>query len=351
MRSIARGIGMAAIAAALLGCSSVQSKAQLRVYPPDASNADGYWRFESPEALGLDTAAIRDHQNLCERTGADSCLIAYKGKIVSEWYSPRYKLPVAAMSSTKSIASILIGCLVDSRKIESYDAPVGRFLPGWAGGMKSKVTIRHLLTHTSGISVPQGRSVGFEADKNGFVLGLDIANEPGTSYRYSNEGVQMLSPIIDAASGMPAEEYARRALFEPLGMNDTRLKVDSKNHAWTYADMETSTRDFARIGALVMGNGVFNGRRVVSEQYVRMATRPSAMNPDVGLLWWIMREPESLNGYAAKGYLNTDLYVFPNEKLIIARTQAPKNGYTGQPESAGYEPKAYALFKKMVHKR
>jgi CubicO group peptidase (beta-lactamase class C family) len=72
---------------------------------------------------------------------------------------------------------------------------------------------------------------------------LSLSTDPGTTWVYSNEGVQLLSPILDAAAGEPIQDYAARRLFEPLGMEHTQLKIDSAGHAWTYADMETTPRD------------------------------------------------------------------------------------------------------------
>src|SRR5918997_1960804 len=170
------------------------------------------------------------------------------------------------MSTTKSVTGLLVGMLVDDGKIKSIDEPVCAYLKEWCEGSKGRVTLRHLLTMTSGLPDLHGAShgVGYEGDKNTYVLGLPLAREPGTKWTYSNEGVQLLSPILDKAAGEPIQDYARPRLFEPLGMRETRLHLDSKNHAWTYADMETSARDFARIGLLMLNKGVWQGRRIVS---------------------------------------------------------------------------------------
>ena len=211
--------------------------------PPDG---DGFWQSSDPALLGLDTSAIRDHLALAKASGADAVLVAFRGKIVSEWYSPRYRQPAYTMSSVKSITGLLAGLLVADGKL-SVDDPVSRFIPSWAEGRRGRVTVRHLLTMTSGLArtVEPARSVGFAHDKTAFVLGLEPASEPGSRWDYSNEGVQLLSPILEKAAGVPLQDFARDRLFRPIGMNDTRLQVDGKGHAWTYADAETTLRDFA----------------------------------------------------------------------------------------------------------
>ena len=164
------------------------------------------------------------------------------------------------MSSVKSITGLLVGLLVADGKV-ALDDPVSRFVPEWADGRRGRVTVRHLLTMSSGLTraVEPGKSVGFAADKTGFVVGLEPADEPGTRWEYSNEGVQLLSPILEKAAGMPLHDYARDRLFRPLGMNDTRLRLDAKGHAWTYADAETTLRDFARLGELMRNKGRLAG--------------------------------------------------------------------------------------------
>ena len=141
---------------------------------------------------------------------------------------------------------------------------------GWSEGLRGRVNVRHLLTMTSGLSQARtpGQGVGFVADKNEYVIGLEPVGEPGSRWNYSNEGVQLLSPILEKAAGMPLQDYARDRLFRPLGMDETRLRVDGKGHAWTYADADTSLRDFARLGEMMRNKGRWKGRQVVPEAWV-----------------------------------------------------------------------------------
>ena len=131
------------------------------------------------------------------------------------------------MSSVKSWSGLLTGMLIADGKIKGIDQPASDFLPGWSEGEKAKVTLRHLLTMTSGLKQRLGQgpgpdqSVGFAANKNAFVLGLPLNFPPGERWSYSNEGVQLLSPILEKAAGVPLQDYARTRLFEPLGMTNT----------------------------------------------------------------------------------------------------------------------------------
>jgi CubicO group peptidase (beta-lactamase class C family) len=305
---------------------------------------DGFWQPADPAALGLDPAAIREHLELAKASAADAVLVAYRGKVVSEWYSPRYRTPAFTMSSVKSITGLLAGLLVADGKL-SVDDPVSRFVPGWAEDRRGRVAVRHLLTMSSGLArtVEPSKSVGFARDKNAFVIALEPANEPGSKWDYSNEGVQLLSPILEKAAGMPLQDYARDRLFRPIGMDETRLRVDDEGHAWTYADAETTLRDFARLGEMMRNKGRWRGKSVVPESWVEASTRPCLLNAKYGYLWWLIDDPK---GFAAQGYLDTHCYVFPELELVVARIQA--RPYLFATEE--YAPKALALFKRIVRK-
>ncbi len=305
---------------------------------------DGFWQSADPAALGLDLDAIREHLALAKASGADAFLIAYRGKVVSEWYSPRYRTPAATMSSVKSITGLLAGLLIADGKL-SVDDPVSRFVPGWADGLRGRVTVRHLLTMSSGLArtIEPSKSVGFARDKTAFVIGLEPTSEPGSRWDYSNEGVQLLSPILEKAAGVPLADFARDRLFRPIGMDETRLRVDDKGHAITFADAETTLRDFARVGELMRNKGLWRGRRIVPESWVEESTRPCPLSAQYGYLWWLIDDPK---GFAAQGYLDTHCYVFPELELVVARIQARPYLFATEP----YAPKALALFKRMVRK-
>jgi CubicO group peptidase (beta-lactamase class C family) len=255
--------------------------------PSDVDGSDDFWQVQDPASAGLNLEALREYGQLCERTHADAYLVVYKGKIVAEGYAKGYAkgyvVPMATMSSVKSITALLVGMLVADGKIASIDDPVWKYLPQWHDGNRAKVTIRHLLTMTAGLKNRSGTqgadaSVGCVSDKDAHVMALPLTYEPGKQWAYSNEGAQLLSPILDKAAGIPIQEYARTRLFEPLGMKQTSLRVDGKNHAWTYADAKTTLRDFARIGMLMMNDGQWAGKQIVPASWVH----------DCGFLWpWL----------------------------------------------------------------
>jgi CubicO group peptidase (beta-lactamase class C family) len=309
--------------------------------PGAARPAADDWRIADAAAMGMDTSALAAHRRLCEQSGADACVVARRGAIVQEWYSPLYAEPIGAMSSTKSVAGLLAGMLVADGKL-SPDDPVARYIPEWRAGAEAGVTVRHLLTMTSGLPdfPPGAREVGSVSDKEAFAFALPLVARPGEAWAYSNDGAFLLSPLLDRAAGEPIEEYARRRLFAPLGMLNTRLHVYPEGQAWTHADMETTARDLARVGQLMLNGGRWGGVQVVPEAWVRESVRPSQrINPRYGLLWWL----NVPRGYAARGYLSTNVYVFPEQELVVVRMQRRPAD-----RAVRYEPAAFELFARMT---
>jgi CubicO group peptidase (beta-lactamase class C family)/DNA-binding CsgD family transcriptional regulator len=308
-------------------------------------NEDGFWTVSTPEQEGYIRTAVLTHLELAIRTGADALLVVRGNRIVCEWYSDRYQSPMGAMSSTKSIAGLLCGIMED-RGLLDIDNPVSKFLPEWTGGFRDQVNIRHLLSMSSGLlKKDTGESVGYVSEKNAHVMGLSPDVGPGTRWSYSNEGVQLLSPLMEAVAGMNLNVFADEHLFTPIGMERTSFYAGgSDGAAWTYADMQTSPRDFARVGWLVMNGGVWNGKPIVSAEYLEEMLAPQATADFYGLLWWL-HDTLDLHGYGTEGYLDTDMYIFPRDELIVVRMQAPREQFTGENESGNYQELAWRLFK------
>lgn len=293
------------------------SQVQLDRHEPQP---DGFWKTIDPEQAGLLAEPLNKHSELCRKSGADAFMVVVGSRIVVEEYALTYQEPMYTMSSVKSITALLVGMLVNDGMIEDVRDPVSRYLPSWDHGAKAEVRIEHLLRMTSGLSRISGQqSVAFKRDKTEFVLGLEPTEPPGTVWAYSNEGVQLLSPIMEKVSGQPLHQFAQTHLFEPLGMTRTRMRTGTNDETITYADAETTLRDFARLGVLILQDGRWADRQIVPADWIRQCVTPGRINSAYGYLFWINDEPLC---YSMQGYLNTSLFIFPEHDLIIARMQS-----------------------------
>lgn len=297
------------------------------------------WPTADPDTMGLNTQALEAHLNRCKRSRAFGCLVAYKGHIVQEWYRIKHRCPfVGTASAVKSWTGLLSGMRIADGAIDSVGVPVAKWIPEWTAGAQAGVTIRHLLTMTSGLSdrtgrnritipppdsataaaLPEGPGVLAAKNTTGYVLDLSFDFPPGERFSYSNEGVQLLSPILERAAGMPLARYARERLFGPLGMEKTRLKVDEYYNTITFGGAKTTLSDFARIGQLMLNGGWWNGEQIVPASWIERSTTPTKTMSSYGFLWWI---DQKRGNFAATGDLDNMCIVFPKLNLVVARVQ------------------------------
>lgn len=287
------------------------------------------WSTATADSLGLDAGALEQHRVRCEETQATACLVAYRGIIVQEWYAADYPADpvfmqpwIGTRSAAKSVFGILAGMLIDDGAIGGVDDEAATYIPEWQAGADSSVTIRHLLTMTSGVAkYAEGRrSPGVVAAKNttAYVLGLPVDTRPGDKWAYSNEGAQLLSPILERAAGMPLAAYARERLFGPVGMETSMLMVDEYYNTVAIGGMHTRLREFARLGQLIANGGMWNGEKIVSGEWIDEMTTGVEQNPYYGYLWWV---DEEYGAYTAAGTFDQVLTVIPDLDLVAVRLQ------------------------------
>ncbi|MFB6278416.1 MAG: serine hydrolase domain-containing protein [Salinibacter sp.] len=296
------------------------------------------WPSADADTMGLSTEALQAHLERCKKSDAFGCLVAYKGHVVQEWYRIEHRNPfVDTRSAVKSWTGLLTGMLIADGAIDSVGVPVAKWIPEWTAGAQAGVTIRHLLTMTSGLSdrtgnrmtipppdsataaiIPSGPGVVAAENTTGYVFDLNLDFPPGKRFSYSNAGVQLLSPILERAAGMPLARYARERLFGPLGMENTRLMVDEYYNTVTFGGAETTLSEFARIGQLMLNDGTWNGTQIVPASWVERSTTPIPQMSNYGFLWWIDKKR---GNFAATGSLDNVCIVFPELNLVVARMQ------------------------------
>jgi CubicO group peptidase (beta-lactamase class C family) len=242
----------------------------------------------------LDEKALDALEVEARATDSAALVVISDGKLVRDVWFSRRKDPIQTMSITKSVLSLTAGCLVDAGKLD-VNAPVGRYYPEWAHGEHENVRVLHLLTHSSGID--EGKNTGSIYASRSFVeltLRSKQIHEPGSHFEYSNRGANLLAGLIARAAKEPTEKVAARCLFEPLGITRYWWSKDKTGQVHGLAGLHLLPRDLAKLGQLVLDKGEYDGKRVISAEWIAKSTGALAAvqprNRRLGMMWWLLPE-------------------------------------------------------------
>lgn len=310
-----------------------------------------HWQQSSPEAQGMDSEKLLRVipfiiQNLPE---IQSLLVVRGGYIVFENY---YGLGMpdrqkTVHSVTKSITATLFGIAKDRGLIENLDRTLPEFFPEYFDATtdprKKTISLKHLLTMTAGLQPvnAKDRSLflewSFSADRVKFTIDLPVVQTPGEIFAYSNPISHLLSVILEKKSGQRLESFAHLHLFKPLGIDPRLWREDAQGHNTGHGGLYLSTRHMAKIGFLYLNRGVWDGKQIISADWVDESTRihvSAGREYAYGYQWWI-RPVTGCYSFRAWGRNGQFIVIVPDLDLVVAvtsRTRLP-----GKP-SAHYAP-------------
>lgn len=288
--------------------------------------SSNYNKVEYPDSLN----------SLLEKLSTVGLLMIKNDSIVMEKYWGGYSDSSlsGSFSMAKSITSILIGVAIKEGLIKSVEQPVGDFIPEFKEGEKSKLRIVDLLTMSSGtnwdesywnpLSVTAEIYYGTDAYKT--ATGVSMIHQPGTFHNYKSGDTQLLGLILLKATGKTLSEYASLKLWQPLGATHTALwSIDSENgKEKAYCCFNSNTRDFARIGKLMLDSGKIGGVRIFDSSFYVQSITPCGIKDSKGIAcdyygyqWWI--DPVHKEIYYARGILGQYIIMIPSKKIIIVR--------------------------------
>lgn len=248
-------------------------------------------------------------------------------------------------SVTKSIISILIGIAMDIGHIKNLDQKVLDFFPEYEikKGEKTiqNITVRHLLTMTAPYKYKFNPYIKYFTSDNWVKFSLDLLGGKGRvgKFRYAPLiGPDIMSGILCKATGQSVINFAQNNLFEPLGIvvekniifqsKEEQLAFNQATNmsGWVADPMGVNTAgwgltlspmDMAKIGQLYLDRGMWNGQRIVSEEWINESTeehsRWEAQNLSYGYLWWIDKD-----GFAAMGDGGNTIYVNTKKNMVVA---------------------------------
>ena len=329
------------------------------------------WETSTPAAEGIDPAAIDSLIADIEAGGyglVDHFLLIRHGRVVADrrfehdyetiaaqydstnhqynydhpqWH-PYYRDTElhTLQSVTKSVTSAALGIAIDEGRLARVDVPVMPFFaayePDTSDPRREAMTLEDLLTMRSGIEWNTSAAYGtgihstdhLEASEEWirFVLEQPMDTVPGTAYEYNDGASVLIGKVLREATGRRADDWAREKLFRPIGIRAFYWKITPDGEADTEGGLYLSAHDLARIGYLFLRGGEWDGRRVVSQAWVRASTRPlvpdvdpenGRPDPGYGYQWWIPdQEAGEATVFAANGYGGQFLLVAPEYDIV-----------------------------------
>lgn len=293
----------------------------------EALEAASEWAFnrESPEQVTL------------------SLLVVHKGQIVHERYAPGVDMSTKTRtwSTAKSIAVTLIGMLVDEGKME-LDKPLGfEWLPQEANPShdpRNEITLRHVLNMSSGLQTVDSRGSEYATGSglaywagassvNG-ALSRGLTRKPGTHWDYENYDTILGVLAMKKALGDQKTylEFPRKALLDRIGMRNTLLSTDRFGDFILSSQVYTNARDLARFGLLYQQNGIWEGERLLSEDWIKFVRTPAPASARLGNFyggqWWLVPDDRTdvpKDAYATAGNRGQYVIVVPSHDLVIVR--------------------------------
>lgn len=320
------------------------------------------WRTGTPEDQGFVSAALDAARGELAERGTNALLIIQHDQIVTEWYAPGWHAHRKHFSA--SLAKALVGGMTllvgasDDRL--NADDPATRYVPQWAGdALKSRITLRHLATHSSGLEdaeeggLPHAALQGWKGqfwrrDPNPFIVARDLAPvcfPPGTQHAYSNPGLAMLGYCVTAAlRGTPQPDLwsvMRDRIFRPIGIDDAEWSIgygvayptDGLQLYATWGGGDFTADAVARVGRLLLHGGAWNGQPVIAPASVRRTLEPVPVPlpdrvadpsaPTSGLAWYLNVDgvwpSVPRDAFAGAGAGHQVLLAVPSLGLIIVR--------------------------------
>jgi CubicO group peptidase (beta-lactamase class C family) len=357
----------------LSSCFFFACKEDSSIHPPEGNyiyeipeeTGDG-WETASLTSVGMNTSKIESLVNKIKNNMYEevhSVVIVKNDKLVFEEYFPGHDFNYMGQnfhgdyvdfnrntrhdthSVTKSFTSVLVGLAIEKGFIQNANDKILNYFSDYSNlidQQKDKISIKHMLTMSSGFQwnewdVPISQSnhdiirLIFSSDPVYYVLSKPVVTEPGSVYYYNGGTVDLLGQIVKRASGMEVENFSHTYLFGLLGItNYNWQKMFGSNVTCCHGDVYITPRDMAKIGYLYLKKGIWNGTRIISEEWINNSVQNHITPPvnwayGYGYLWWLRRYFTgscSYNSFNAEGWGGQQIIVIPSEDMVVVFTGA-----------------------------
>jgi CubicO group peptidase (beta-lactamase class C family) len=332
-----------------------QEKAKI-LAPP--SRDDG-WTTTSLESVGLSSIPLQTMETLIQKgefKNITSVLIARHNKLVYESYFNNGAGNLRnTRSLTKSVTGMLVGIAVDKGMLSGVDATILQFFPDKQpiqnpDSRKERITVEDFLTMSSCLECDDNNSFSRGNEERmyliedwiKFTLDLPVKGFPawvpkpqdspyGRSFSYCTAGVTTLGGVLERSTNMKIEEFAAEYLFNPLGIKYVQWQFSPLGLAMTGGGLSLRSRDLLKLAQLYLNDGLWEGKYVISERWVRASTRPHVQiddNTEYGYLWWLRKfksGARTFSAYYMAGNGGNKAVIFPELDMAVVITTTNYN--------------------------
>jgi len=295
------------------------------------------------------TAKIKEHKAInsflltnkqrsrMENLGTKAFLV-FKNDVLmyEEYWGGHTKETVSnSFSVAKTMVAMLIGIAIEDGAINSVDDKVCDYLPDFCKNGKDKISIHHLLTMSSGLDWSESGKNPLSDNAESYygsnlynhVLGQSVESSPGKVFRYQSGNSQLLGYILEAATKQNLSDYAEDKIWKKMGAeHDAFWSLDKENgDEKAFCCMYASTRDFARLGMVLLNEGNFNNNQIITSEFynamvtpVPLLTKEKIPNYRYGLHTWIYMDEQSKVNYF-RGIKGQFIITIPDEEIVIVR--------------------------------
>lgn len=270
-----------------------------------------------------------------------SFLVIKDNKIIVERYFQGYKADTVtnSFSMAKTVVTLLTQMAIQKNLISSWNTPAKSLLPEITGTFKDQVTLFHLSAMCSGLYWDENYKNPFGVTAKAYYgdhtnevcLNQAFNEEPGKKYLYQSGNTQLLAIALERATGKKISELAEEWLWKPLGMERSAYwhldKANGDNIA--YCCLSASSRDFARLGLLVLNHGKWAGEQLIDSAFLWRARQPF-LAPQYGQSFWLANDQYDEPVAYFRGHTGQYIILLPESNVVIVRT-----GYKTLPQTDG----------------
>ena len=307
----------------------------------------------TPAQRTISAEALADVEAYAKAGRSNVLLVWRKGRVELARYWNDFSVtePMISYSLAKPVSAVAVGRAIAQGKVAALTQPVADFLPEWAGTERAGIVMRHLLDMRSGL-LPQDnalepgnillRAYLHPRHEEIIINRYPLTHVPGTRYEYNNATAELVSPVIERATGQRYEDWVSEQVLKPIGALGGTIWLNRPGgvaHSGCCVLLPAET--YLRLAILLLQDGVWEGERLLPEGYVETMRTPTAQNPWAGMGVYVAGQYVERRGAAnpeiemgktlhSEPYLDKDLFLFdgnnnqtvhivPSEQLIVLR--------------------------------